>query len=145
MTAIAPTSDEEADIPGVAHWGTRFGLTAGREITLGDHVIGIYADGQMVLQDLSDARSRDRYGLMNAGLLFPISKYRNLQMLLEYTIATGVDRQLVIEGGDYSGVTSGLRLVTERFNLSIGTQFLRKRAEGFDNSTRIIGMMSFKI
>lgn len=144
MTGIAPTSDKEAHITGVTHWGARIGLAAGREILWGDHVIGIFSDGQIVVHDLSDEKARDRYGIVNAGLIFPVSKYRNLQMLLEYTIVTGIDR-ITAEGGDYSAFTPGLRLVTERFNISFGTQFLRKKEAAFDNSSRIIGMMSVKL
>jgi hypothetical protein len=143
LTGIAATGKREANFEGVSHWGAKFGLATGREIAWGDHIVGLYADAQVVVHDQSDGRSRDSYGVMNAGLIFPISKYRNLQMLLEYTIVNGVDK-VTQEGGDYSAITYGLRMVTERFNLSIGTQFLRKDVEGFDNSTRIIGMTSIK-
>jgi hypothetical protein len=143
IAGIAPTSSRDLDLGGVAHWGTRFGLTAGREITWGDHVIGVYADGQMAVHDLSDQRFRDRYGILNAGLLLPISKYRNLQMLIEYNLVTGIDK-ISDAGGDYSAVTYGLRLVSEKFNLTIGTQFMHKKVPGFENSNRIIGMTSIK-
>lgn len=144
LTGSAPTSDKEANIPGVTHWGARCGLSTGREIIWGDHVIGLYADGQMAVQDLSDENARDLYGIVNAGILFPVSKYRNLQMLAEYSIVNGIDR-ITQEGGDYSAITYGLRVVTERFNLSIGTQFVHKLVEGFENSSRIVGLMSIKM
>jgi len=143
VTGIAPTGERELDLGTVVHWGARLGLSAGAEIPWGDHVIGVYADGQMAVQDLSDARYRDRYGLANAGLILPISKYRNLQMFVEYNIVAGLARAS-FTGGDYTGITYGLRLVNERFNISFGTQFLHKEAPGFDNSTRVIGMMSVK-
>jgi hypothetical protein len=144
ITGIAPTGSRDLNlVGGVAHWGTRFGLSAGREITWGDHVIGVYADGQMAVHDLSDQRFRDRYGILNAGLLLPISKYRNLQMLIEYNLVTGIDK-ISDEGGDYSAVTYGLRLVSEKFNLTIGTQFMHKKVPGFENSNRIVGMTSIK-
>jgi len=47
-------------------------------------------------------------------------------------------------GANYTGLTYGLRLVTERFNLTIGTQSLHKKLEGYDNSGRVIGLMSMK-
>jgi hypothetical protein len=143
VTGIAAGSNKNANPGRVTHWGARFGLSAGREIIWGDHVIGIYADAQMVVHDLMDENLRDRYGIVNAGLLFPISKYRNLQMLIEYTMVNGIDK-ITAQGGDYSGITYGLRLVNERFNLSIGTQFLHKLVQGFENSNRIIGMASIK-
>jgi hypothetical protein len=146
VSGIAATSSDETNFSAVINWGAKFGLAAGREIIWGDHVIGLYADGQLVIHDLSKPEYRDRYGIINAGLLFPISKYRNLQMLVEYTIVTGIDRLTDI-GGDYSGITSGLRLVSERFNLSIGTQFVHKSVpdSDFSNSTKVIGMISIKI
>lgn len=144
VAGIAPTSNkEDLNLSGVSHWGAKLGLSMGSELTWRDHVLGIYADGQMVVHDLSDDRVRDRYGIANAGFLLPISKYRNLQMLIEYNVVFGVDR-IVTQGGNYSAVTYGLRLVTEKFNLTIGTQFLRKEEMGFENSTRIAGMTSLK-
>ena len=143
ISGIAPTSNKDLDLGGVTHWGARLGLSAGREMVWGDHVIGIYADAQMMLHDLSDERIRDSFGIVNTGLLIPISKYRNLQMIVEYNTIIGMSK-ITATGGDYSGVTYGLRLVSERFNLSIGSQFLRKEQIGFDNSTRLIGMTSFK-
>jgi len=137
-------SSKEINLNGIDHWGARVGIAAGREITWGDHIVGIYADGQLVVHDLNNENQRDRYGLMNVGILFPISKYRNLQMMVEYTVSTGIDR-ITPQGGDYSAILYGLRLVTERFNLSIGSSFIRKQVEGFDNSNGVIGMMSFKL
>jgi hypothetical protein len=143
ITGIAPTGDKDIALKEVHHWGTRLGLSAGSEFTWGAHVMGIYADAQMVVQDVSDENFRDSYGIVNAGLLFPISKYRNLQMLLEYTMVSGKDR-ITVSGTDYSAITSGLRLVSERFNFSIGTQFLHKQITGYENSSRVVGMMSLK-
>jgi len=50
-----------------------------------------------------------------------------------------------VEGGDYTAATYGLRLLSEQFNLTIGTQFLRKRTEGYGNSGRVVGLMSMKL
>ena len=144
MAGTAPTGDRDLDLATVVHWGARLGLSAGTELLWGEHVLGIYADGQVVVHDLSDARYRDRYGLINAGLLLPISKYRNLQMFVEYSQVAGIDK-INATGGDYTGITYGLRLVNERFNITFGTQFLHKAVTGFDNSKRIVGMMSLKL
>ena len=142
-TGIAPTGDKGLLQREVIHWGARFGLAAGSEITWGDHVLGIYADAQMMVHDLSDDQAKDIYGIVNAGLLFPISKYRNLQMFIEYNMVSGKNK-MTVEDGDYDGITSGLRLVNERFNLSIGTQFLHKQVTGYENSNKLVGMMSIK-
>lgn len=143
VTGIAPTGDRDLNLGVVAHWGAKFGLSVGREITWGDHVLIACVDGQMVVHDSTDERFRDTYGILNIGLLFPISKYRNLQVIVEYNLVNGIDKISDV-GGDYTALTFGLRLVSERFNLTIGSQFLRKRVEGFENASRVIGMASIK-
>lgn len=143
VTGIVPPGDKDAGLNNVQHWGGRIGLSIGSEIIMGDHVLGVYADAQVAFQDLSDNRYRDRYYIENAGLLVPISKYRNLQMFIEYNLVNGKDR-LTVDGLDYSAMTYGLRLVSERFNLTIGTQFVHKKAEGYDDTSKVIGMMSMK-
>jgi hypothetical protein len=127
----------------VDHWGFAVGLSAGSEIAWSEHILGIYADAQLRVRDPDEKRLRDIWEVVNAGLLFPISKLRNLQILAEYTIVHGREK-ITAEGGDYSAATYGLRLLSEQFNLTIGTQFLRKRTEGYDNSGRVVGLMSVK-
>jgi hypothetical protein len=145
ITGIAPTGDAKTGTNRVQNWGARFGLSAGTDIGWREHVLGIYVDAQMAVQDLSDERYRDRYHTIHAGMLFPISKYRNLQVLIEYAAVSGKDI-INIDGADYTAFTYGLRLVSERLNLTVGTQFMykEKEVEGYDNSERIIGMLSAK-
>jgi len=145
VTGIMPTdnnSDRKAD--SVLHWGMRLGISVGTEISWQEHILGIYADGQIAGQDLNDERLKDVYQIYNAGLLFPISKYKNLQMFIEYSLITGKDL-LTLTGGDYTGLTYGLRLVTDRFNLTIGSQSLHKKLDGYDNSGRVMGLISMKL
>ncbi len=125
------------------HWGLRAGLATGTEITWKQHILAIYADAQVAGQDLTESRLEDLYGIFNAGLLFPISKYDNLQILSEYTIVYGKNKTSVT-GGDYTALTFGIRLVSERFNMTIGSQYLHKQVEGFDNSSRVVGLISMK-
>jgi hypothetical protein len=141
---VFPTGDRESGMNSVSHWGARAGLAVGSEISWEDRIIGLYADAQAAVQDMSDNQLRDSYVLVNAGILFPISKYRNLQVLIEFNQRTGKD-VVTYDGVDYSALTYGLRLVNERFNLTFGTQFVHKSAEGYDNSSKIIGMISIKI
>ncbi len=142
ITGIA-AGDDEINIGNVSHWGARAGLCTGKEIDWGDHVIGIFADGSIVVHDLNKENRRDRYGVYNAGLIIPISKYRNLQMMLEYTVVSGIDRPKT-EFEDYSAVSTGIRLVTERINFSIGTQFLNKQTPGHETANKILGMAGIK-
>ncbi|HAK60356.1 MAG TPA: hypothetical protein DCO77_08230 [Nitrospiraceae bacterium] len=143
IAGIAPTGDTTKALNRVQHWGARVGFATGTEITWEDHVLGMYADAYVAFQDLSDDQIRDLYHIVNAGMLFPISKHQNLQLLLEYTIVSGKEREN-IDGLDYTAVTPGLRLVSERFNLSMGIQFLSKELELHDDSSRVIGMLSMK-
>jgi hypothetical protein len=144
VTGIMPM-DNNRDLKtnSVIHWGMRLGMSIGSEINWKEHILGIYADGQMAGQDLTDNKLNDLYGIINAGLLFPISKYKNLQMLIEYSLITHKDMS-TLSGRDYTALTYGLRLVTERLNLTIGSQSLRKHLEGYDNSGRVIGSISVK-
>ena len=143
-TGILPTGDRDAGTNVVEHWGMRFGIAIGSEIEWQDYVFGAYADYQYALQDLSDDQYRDQYQLLNIGLLMPISKYRNLQLLIEYNRMDGRDQPTLHEV-DYSAMTYGLRLVSERFNLTVGAQFLHKAPEGYGDSTQITGMLSVKL
>jgi hypothetical protein len=145
IASIAAGGDnKDINLNGIVHWGARIGLAAGREIEWGDHILALYADAQLAVNDLNSDRYRDRYGLLNVGLLVPISKNRNLQMIVEYNTAFDIDRTTP-QGGDYSALLYGLRLVTERFNLSLGSQFIHKQVEGFDNSNGVIAMISIKM
>jgi hypothetical protein len=144
VTGLMPTENNSTPrTDSVSHWGMRLGISAGTELTWQEHILGIYADGQIAGQDLADKRLKDFYWLLNAGMLFPISKYKNLQMFVEYSLITGKDL-ITLGGGNYTALTYGLRLVTGRFNLTIGSQSLHKKLEGYDNSGRVIGLMSFK-
>lgn len=142
-TGIFPSGDRDAGMNSVSHWGCRIGVSMGSEIAWEDYVIAAYADIQGAFQDLSDMELRDSYAVMNAGILIPISKYRNLQMMAEYNRRKGKD-VITIDGVDYSAMTIGLRLVGERFNLSFGSQFMHKDEPGYSKSSRMMGMTSMK-
>jgi hypothetical protein len=144
ITGIFPVEDDvNKKLGSVMHWGLRAGLSTGTELSWKEHILGIYADAQVAGQDLTENRLQDIYGIFNAGLLLPISKYQNLQILAEYSIVNGKNR-LSLTGGDYTALTFGIRLVSERFNLTMGTQYLHKQVENYDNSSRVIGLMSMK-
>jgi hypothetical protein len=139
-----PTEDTgDALTSSVSNWGARLGIAAGSEIGWKNHVLGIYADGQLVGQDLNNKPLKDTSWMFNAGLIFTLSKYQNLQMFIEYSSITGVDLAS-ISGGNSTTFTSGLRVVTERFNLTVGNQSLNKQMAGFDDSGRVIGLISRK-
>lgn len=144
LTGVFPTGDKTAALNTINHWGGRVGISLGSELIWEDHIIGLFADGQVAVQDTSDKELRDSYAQVNAGILFPISKYRNLQLIIEYNLRKGKDI-VTVDGGDFSAVTYGLRLVSERFNFTFGTQFIHKDQDGYGDSNRMIGIISVKL
>jgi hypothetical protein len=142
-TGIFPTGDRAGGTNTVDHWGARLGISVGSEIPIEDYTLGIYADGQITVQDLSDSELRDRNQIFNAGVLLPISKYRNLQMFIEYNALSGDDVSHQYET-NYSAVTYGIRVVNARFNLSFGAQFVHRSVAGYEDSSRIISLASYK-
>ena len=101
ITGIVPTEkDGNTRTNTVQNWGTRIGMSIGTEAGWKEHILGLYADAQLQGQDLTDKSFADVYEIMNAGMLLPISKYRNLQMLIEYTIVQG-RKFITIDGGEH--------------------------------------------
>jgi len=143
LSAIFPSDDNKSGFAQVKNWGAHIGVSVGSEISWDEHILGIYADAAMAIHDLSNSRYRDRFGSMNAGILLPISKQRNLQLFLEYGFVGGKD-VVNVYGLDYSAITYGLRMVSERMNLTIGTQFQHKELPGYGNSGKVVGMASVK-
>jgi hypothetical protein len=143
-TGVAPTGSNGERMNSVTHWGARLGISVGSEILMADYVLGIYADAQLCLQDLDDPELRDRYYRFNVGMLFPISKHRNLQLLVEHNIMSDRD-EITVDGVDFSAVTTGIRLVGERFNLTFGAQFIHKPSEDYGDSSKVVGIISIKI
>lgn len=143
-TVSGLTGDSNDRMNRVHNWGASVGFSAGREVTWEDHVVGIYADARVALQDLNEVMYRDRYSLLNAGILLPISKQRNLQILVEYSAVSG-KRFTGINVMNSSTITYGIRMVSERFNLTVGNQSIHKELEGYDASGRIIGTLSIKL
>jgi len=137
------TGDRDNGFQRFHNWGAKIGLSIGREINFEEHIIGVYVDGQLAVEDLNRNEYRDRYGVFNAGMLLPISKRQNLQLLLEYSTITGKFYE-DIDGKDSTTITYGIRLVSERFNLTVGDQFIHKDLAGKTNSGKMIGTISVK-
>lgn len=143
LSVTGLTGDSDAGLNRVHNWGARAGFSLGREIVWEDHVIGIYTDAQIAVQDLNQDVYRDKYSIVNAGILLPISKQHNLQLLVEYSDLSG-KRPLNKDDTNTSTITYGIRVVSERFNLTVGNQFIHKEIEGYNPSGRVIGTLSIK-
>ncbi|MDA8422368.1 MAG: hypothetical protein M0Z89_03440 [Nitrospiraceae bacterium] len=144
-----PTGDQSKGFHEVKHEGVRLMLigTHEKEMPEEDIVIGFYVEGQVVLNDQLEGRLnnpyRDKYGVINAGILVPITEGRQVQVIVEYNYVTRKD-VLTPEGGNFSAVTPGLRFVTPSLNITAGVQFLTKDLPGFENDQRYIGTLSYQ-
>ncbi len=141
-----PTADTSKGFSEVEYEGIKLMLIASSEKRiLDDSFIGVYFEGQVVLNDqlhrTGASPFADKYGVLNAGLLFPISDNNRLQAVFEYNRVFKKDIVTLYEQ-NYSAVTPGLRYVTEHFNLSVGVQFLNKEQTGYKNDTRGVGTLS---
>lgn len=144
-----PTGDETKGFHEVKHEGVRLMLIGANEKEMPEDniVIGLYAEGQIVLNDQLESKQndpyRDKYGVLNAGILVPVTKGRQLQVMMEFNYVTKKN-VITPEGGDYTGWTPGLRFVTPSLNITAGVQFLTKDQPGFENDRRYIGTLSYQ-
>ncbi len=142
-----PTGDEKKGFTEIKYEGIKMMVLATSEKKiLDDSFIGVYLEGQVVLNDQfhEDTKTpfKDQYGVVNAGLLFPISDDNELQFMFEYNRVFKKDVVTLFEQ-DYSALTPGLRFVTERFSLSLGLQLMNKNQEGVKDDYRVAGTMNY--
>lgn len=142
-----PTGDSAKGYNDVEDYGLRFMLigTAEKEMP-GDYFIGVYFEGQVVYKDKlpwTDGKSySEKYGIVNAGLLFPLTESRKLQAMFEYT--TVVKKNIpTVNAMDSTGFMPGLRYVTEHVNISFGVQFYDREEAGFEDTLRYVGTLSY--
>ncbi len=145
---ILPTGDRDKGFSEAKHEGIRLMLIGAHEKEMpGGIVLGFYADGQVVLIDQLERRTgnpyNDRYGIVNAGILVPLTESNQLQVILEYNLVTGKS-VLTLGEEDYTAITPGLRYVTPRFNFTAGVQFLNKNIGGYSNDERYIATISYR-
>ena len=142
-----PTGDSAKGYNDVEDYGLRFMVigTAEKEMP-GDYFIGVYFEGQVVYKDKipwTDGKNySEKYGVVNAGLLFPLTESRKLQAMLEYT--TVVKKNIpTVNAMDSTGLMPGLRYVTEHANISVGVQFYDREEAGFEDTLRYVGTLSY--
>jgi hypothetical protein len=142
-----PTGDSAKGYNDVEDYGLRFMVigTAEKEMP-GDYFIGIYFEGQVCYKDQipwTDGKSNsEKYGVVNAGLLFPLTESRKLQAMFEYT--TVVKKNIsTVNAMNSTGYMPGLRYVTEHANISVGVQFYHREEAGFNDTLRYVGTLSY--
>ena len=147
LAVTLPTGDSKKGFQSVEHESTRFMVIGTSEQEMpGDYFIGIYFEGQIVNVDRlpeQDAKPySEKYGVINAGLLFPLTDDRSLQLVIEYNTVVKKDIPSVYEQ-NHSSVMPGLRYVTENLNISLGVQFMNREDPAFKNDLRYIGTLSY--
>jgi hypothetical protein len=148
LACTLPTGETSKGLSEVKNEGIRIMVigTSEREMP-GDFVFGIYFEGQLVFIDQlrrpADSPYADKYGVLNIGLMFPITNDRRLQAIVEYTQVAKKDT-VTLYDENLTAVMPGLRYVTPNMNISLGVQFLRRDQAGAENDNRYVGTLSYK-
>jgi len=142
-----PTGDASKGLSDVKHEGIKLMLIGSAETKMSDgFVIGMYLEGQIVWNDQisrdSDNPYADKYGVLNFGLLVPVTESRQLQAILEVNYITKKDHPTLFDMNG-TAVTPGLRYVTPRWNVTAGVQFQNRELQGATIDERYIGTVSY--
>jgi hypothetical protein len=141
-----PTGDKTKGLNEINEESVRFMLMASKEKRFLDNsFIGVYLEAQEVMNDVSRESSAlyDKYAVFSAGALFPISDDNRVQAMLEYGRTYKKGSATFGTYKDYSGLTPGLRFVTEHLNVSAGIQFLNKTDSDYPNDQQYVGTISY--
>jgi len=143
-----PTGETAKGFSEVKHEGIRLMVIGTSEKEMpGDYVFGVYFEGQLVFIDQlrrpAASLYADKYGVINAGVLFPLIDNRRLQAIVEYNRVVQKDT-VTLYDQNLEAVMPGLRYVTPNLNISLGVQFLRRDQAGADNDNRYVGTLSYK-
>ena len=146
LSFLAPTGDYTQHLSEVKTYGFKVNLTMGLEIMdlfFTEYAFAIFADGSAVFRDLyiEDREYEEKYGIVRAGMLFPIAPRNFLNLLLEYDgkLMSGTTNR-----DDHNGFVVGLRFITNRIGVSAGGEYLLKEAEDMGDAFRIIGTGSYR-
>lgn len=146
-----PTGDSDNGFTEIKYEGIKLMVIASSENrVLSDGFLGIYMEAQAVLNDQLHKREespyKEKYGVVNAGILFPISDDNHLQFLFEYSRV--VKRNFtVLYDRNYTGLMPGLRYVTDNFNISLGIQRINREDSGpaaDSKANRLMGTMNYR-
>lgn len=149
-----PTGDTEKGFSEIDYERIKLMLIAtGENRVLTHDFVGVYIEAQAVYddelhrKDHLDSPYKDRYGVVNAGILFPLTSEHNLQFLFEYTKVFNKDLVFLYDG-NYTGVVPGLRFVTDDFNFTVGVQQIKREDDsdpsGHTRSYRFAGTIGYR-
>jgi hypothetical protein len=142
-----PTAESSKGLNEVKREGIRLMVIGSSEKEMpGDFAFGVYFEGNIVFIDKlrrpSTSLYADTYGVINAGVLFPLLENRRLQAIVEYNQVVK-KKTVTLYDENLVAVMPGLRYVTPSLNISLGVQFLRRDQTGAENSNRYVGTLSY--
>jgi hypothetical protein len=150
LAGIMPTASESKGLNDVTNWGVKIiGLASSETRILDSSLLGIYLEAQAVFIDGFSAghttRLQDRYGVLNAGVLLPLSTDNRFQAIIELSemLRRGHFKTALAEG-DQTGITPALRYVTDTLSVTAGAQYLLKDTKGYEDTIRWIGTLSYQ-
>jgi hypothetical protein len=150
LAGILPTGNDSKGLNDVKNWGAKLMVMATSETKISaNSFLGIYLEAQAVFIDGFSAgittSTQDRYGVINAGILLPISANNRLQAMLELNKTTRKRRtNTALAEGDQTGITPALRYVTDTLSFTAGAQLLSKDTTGYEDTIRWIGTFSYQ-
>ncbi|HET6370277.1 MAG TPA: hypothetical protein VFG95_03725 [Nitrospiria bacterium] len=127
----------------VDKWGIKVLLVASAEADLaypvGSYIVGFYLDGGVFVRD-TDQSGNENSGIIDGGILLPLSNSRRLQLLLEGNAT--ISNEVPLEGS-YTGATAALRYVTTSVNFTGGVQYRFYHESNVDNVPRLVAQASY--
>jgi hypothetical protein len=150
LAGIIPTASDSKRLNDVTNWGVKFMVLASSETRISSNsFLGLYLETQAVFIDGFSrgltTGTQDRYGVINAGVLLPISTNNRFQAMLELNDTLGKRRaRTLVAEGNQLGITPALRYVTDTLSVTAGAQFLRKDTKGYEDTIRWIGTLSYQ-
>jgi hypothetical protein len=150
MAGILPTASESKGLNDVKNWGVKVIALATSETSIASgSVLGIYLETQAVFIDGfsygKKTNTQDRYGVINVGVLLPVSTNNRFQTMIELSDTLGKKRSRTALGeGDQMSITPALRYVTDTLSVTAGAQFLSKEAKGYEDTIRWVGTISYQ-
>lgn len=140
VTYYLPAGKENLRL--VDSWGVKALIVSSAEVEVGaphGFLAGFYADGGIFLRDLNRP-SEEKYGLIDLGILIPVTESRRLQTILELN---AVLKNEIPSEGNYTAITGGLRYVSPRLSVTGGIQHRFKSEDRFDDTNRLLVQASY--
>jgi hypothetical protein len=150
LAGILPTGSESKGLNDVTHWGAKFMVMASSETRIFDNsFLGLYIEAQAVyidgLSGYKKTSTQDQYGIINAGVLLPVSTNNRLQAMLELNDTLYKrNTKTALGEGDQLSITPALRYVTDSMCFTAGAQLLHKDTTGYEDTIRWIGTVSYR-